>query len=174
MNEVAGDELQKTALMSAATVGRLVAAGGCRIVVIASRFNELVTQRLVDGALDLLWRSGLEKENLSLVWVPGAFELPLVAAKVASMGECDGIVCLGAVVRGGTDHYVHVASQCAAGLARVQLDSQIPVGFGVLTTDSMEQALDRSGGKGGNKGAEAARNVLETINVLAEIGKGGL
>lgn len=141
------------------------------IAVVASRFNELVVERLVAGALDELNRSGVGADRITLAWAPGAFELPLVARHFAASGAVAGIVCLGAVIRGGTDHYTHVAGQCAAGLARVQLDFGIPVAFGVLTTDTVDQALDRSGGKGGNKGAEAARGTLETIDLLDKIGK---
>ncbi len=145
---------------------------GLKIAVVASRFNDLVVERLVSGALDALVRSGVSRDDLTLVWVPGAFELPLVATKLAESGAVDGVLCLGAVVRGGTDHYVHVAGQAAAGLARAQLDSGVPMAFGVLTTDSVEQALDRAGGKAGNKGAEAARGLLETVDVLNQIGTG--
>lgn len=144
---------------------------GMRIAVVAARFNELVTGRLVEGALAALSQGGVRRGRVPLVWVPGAFELPLAAARLASGGEVDGVVCLGAVVRGNTDHYVHVAGQCAAGLARVQLDTGVPVAFGVLTTDTLEQALDRAGGKSGNKGAEAALGLIETIDVLRQLAK---
>ena len=146
---------------------------GMRIAVVAARFNELVTGRLVEGAMVALSQGGVRREQVPLVWVPGAFELPLAAARLASGGEVDGVVCLGAVVRGSTDHYVHVAGQCAAGLARVQLDTGVPVAFGVLTTDTLEQALDRAGGKSGNKGAEAALGLIETIDVLRRLAKEG-
>lgn len=147
---------------------------GMRIALVAARFNELVTGRLVEGALAALHQVGVSPGDVPLVWVPGSFELPLAAERLASGGEVDGVVCLGAVIRGGTDHYTHVAGQCASGLARVQLDTGIPVAFGVLTTDTVDQALDRAGGKGGNKGAEAVLGLVETVDVLRQLGKGGL
>lgn len=144
---------------------------GVRVAVVASSFNELVVERLVSGALDALAREGVKPEDVTLAWVPGAFELPLVAQKLAERGTVEGLVCLGAVIRGGTDHYLHVAGQAAAGLSRLQLACGVPVAFGVLTTDTVDQALERAGGKAGNKGAEAARGLLETIDVIRQIGK---
>jgi 6,7-dimethyl-8-ribityllumazine synthase len=145
---------------------------GMRVAVAASRFNELVTDRLVAGARDGLLRHGVDEASLTLVWAPGAFELPLVARRLAESGEYDAVVCVGAVVRGATDHYEHVAGQCAAGLGRVALDTGVPVVFGVLTTDTSEAALERAGGKLGNKGFEAAVTAIEMADLLRQIPKG--
>jgi len=121
-----------------------------RIAIAASRFNDLVTERLVAGAHDSLLRHGVEEASITLVWAPGAFELPLVAQRLVDSGDHDAVVCVGAVVRGSTDHYEHVCTQCAAGIARVSLSTKVPVVFGVLTTDTTEAALERAGGKLGN------------------------
>lgn len=142
---------------------------GLRIAIVAARFNERVVRALVDGAADVLRRIGVADDDLTAVWVPGAFELPLVAQQVARSGSVDGVVCLGAVVRGETAHFEHVAGQAAAGIARVALDTGVPVGFGVLTTEDSAQAEARAGGKLGNKGAEAALAVVETVRVTQEL-----
>jgi len=142
---------------------------GLRIAIVAARFNERVVRALVDGAADVLRRIGVADDDLTVVWVPGAFELPLVAQQVARGGSVDGVVCLGAVVRGETAHFEHVAGQAAAGIARVALDTGVPVGFGVLTTEDAAQAEARAGGKAGNKGAEAALAVVETVRVTQAI-----
>jgi 6,7-dimethyl-8-ribityllumazine synthase len=146
---------------------------GMRVAVAASRFNELVTDRLVAGARDGLLRHGVDDGSLTLVWAPGAFELPLVARRLAESGEYDAVVCVGAVIRGATDHYEHVAGQCAAGLGRVALDTGVPVVFGVLTTDTTEAALERAGGKLGNKGFEAAVTAIEMADLLRQLPKAG-
>ena len=146
---------------------------GMRVAVAASRFNELVTDRLVAGARDALLRHGVDEGSITLVWAPGAFELPLVAQRLAASGDVDAVVCVGAVIRGSTDHYEHVASQCAAGLTRVTLDTGVPVVFGVLTTETTEQALERAGGKLGNKGFEAATTAIEMADLLRQLPKGG-
>jgi 6,7-dimethyl-8-ribityllumazine synthase len=146
---------------------------GMRVAVAASRFNELVTDRLVAGARDALSRHGVDEASVTLVWAPGAFELPLVAQRLAESGDHDAVVCVGAVIRGSTDHYEHVASQCAAGLTRVALDTGVPVVFGVLTTETTEQALERAGGKLGNKGFEAAATAIEMADLLRQLPKGG-
>jgi 6,7-dimethyl-8-ribityllumazine synthase len=145
---------------------------GRRFALVASRFNDLVTERLVAGARDELRRHGVADGDLDLAWVPGSFELPLAVARLAATGRYAGIVALGTVVRGSTAHFDYVAGQAAAGLAAVARETGVPVGFGVLTCETMDQALDRAGGKAGNKGAEAARTVLETASVLAKIDKG--
>ena len=145
---------------------------GMRIAVVASRFNRLVTDRLLEGARDGLVRHGVDPSSIVEAWAPGAFELPLLAQRLASSGGFDAVVCLGAVIRGGTDHHIHVGGQCAAGLARVQLDTGVPVVFGVLTTDTLEQALERAGGKGGNKGFDAAVAAIEAADVLRQLPKG--
>ncbi len=144
---------------------------GMRVAIAASRFNELVTDRLVAGAHDGLLRHGVDEGSLTLVWAPGAFELPLVAQRLAASGEHDAVICLGAVIRGATGHYEHVAGQCAAGVQRAQLDTGVPVVFGVLTTDTSEQALERAGGKGGNKGFEAATAAIEMADLLRQLPK---
>ena len=146
---------------------------GMRVAVAAGRFNELVTDRLVAGARDSLLRHGVDEGSITLVWAPGAFELPIVAQRLAESGDVDAVVCVGAVIRGSTDHYEHVASQCAAGLTRVALDTGVPVVFGVLTTETTEQALERAGGKLGNKGFEAATTAIEMADLLRQLPKGG-
>ena len=146
---------------------------GMRVAIAASRFNELVTDRLVAGARDGLLRHGVDEASLTLVWAPGAFELPLVAQRLAESGEYDAVLCVGAVIRGATDHYEHVAGQCAAGRGRVALDTGVPVVFGVLTTDTSEAALERAGGKLGNKGFEAAVTAVEMADLLRQLPKGG-
>jgi 6,7-dimethyl-8-ribityllumazine synthase len=150
--------------------GRL-AGDGMRIALACSRFNEFVTERLVAGARDSLTRHGVDPASITQAWVPGAFELPLVAGHLAASGEFDAVIALGAVIRGATGHYEHVAGQCAAGLQRVQLDSGIPVIFGVLTTDTAEQALERSGLKAGNKGFEAAMAAIEMVDLVRQLPK---
>jgi 6,7-dimethyl-8-ribityllumazine synthase len=145
---------------------------GRRVAIAASRFNRLVTEQLVAGALEALRRHGVAEADVDLAWAPGAFELPLVAARLAATGRYAGVVALGAVVRGETPHFDHVATQAASGLAAVARTTSVPVAFGVLTTDTMEQALDRAGGKAGNKGAEAALAVLEMAGLLETIDKG--
>lgn len=148
--------------------GSLVATG-FRFALVASRFNELVVSRLADGALDALRRHGASDEDLTVVWVPGSFELPVVATRLARAGRYDAVICLGAVIRGATDHYVHVAGQTAAGIARASADTGVPVIFGVLTTDTIEQAIERAGTKAGNKGADAALTAIETADLLRRI-----
>ena len=143
------------------------------MAVVASRFNDLVTERLVAGARDGLLRHGVDPASITVAWVPGAFELPIVAQRLAASGDIDAVVCVGAVVRGATNHHVHIGGQCAAGLQRVQLDTGVPVVFGVLTTDTIEQALERAGGKGGNKGFEAAATAVEMVDLLRQLPKAG-
>ncbi|MGI9022832.1 MAG: 6,7-dimethyl-8-ribityllumazine synthase [Acidimicrobiales bacterium] len=144
---------------------------GMRVAVVASRFNDLITERLAEGAHDALVRHGVDESSITLVWTPGAFELPLVARRLAESGDHDAVVCVGAVIRGATDHYTHVATQCAAGIQRVTLDTGVPVVFGVLTTDTTEAALDRAGGKLGNKGFEAATTAVEMVDLLRQLPK---
>jgi 6,7-dimethyl-8-ribityllumazine synthase len=137
-----------------------------RIAVVASRFNRFIVDQLVAGAEDALERRGVAADARTLVWVPGAFELPLVAARLAASGRYDAVIALGAVVRGGTPHFDYVAGTCADGLARVALDHDLPVVFGVLTTDDVEQALERAGTGEGNKGFDAAMTALDMIETL--------
>jgi 6,7-dimethyl-8-ribityllumazine synthase len=142
---------------------------GMRIGIVAARFNEAVVKALVAGAVDLARRAGIDDDAIELVWVPGAFEIPVVAASLAASGRVDAVLCLGAVIRGDTPHFDYVAGQAASGVAKVGLDTGVPVIFGVLTTDTAEQAEARAGGKAGNKGADAALAAIETVNVLRSV-----
>lgn len=140
-----------------------------RVGIVAARFNGLVVERLVEGALDTLRRHGVDERDITLARVPGAWELPLAAQRMARSRRFDAIVALGAVIRGATPHFDYVAGECARGLARVALECDLPVAFGVLTTDTVEQAIERAGTKAGNKGAEAAMSALEMANLLREL-----
>lgn len=140
-----------------------------RFAIVAARFNERVVEGLVRGAVDALRRHGASDKQIELVRVPGAFDMPLVARRLAQSRRYDAIVAVGAVIRGATAHFDYVAGECAAGLSRVAAETGIPVGFGVLTTDTAEQALDRAGGKAGNKGADAALAALELANLLRRV-----
>lgn len=151
--------------------GRLDATG-LRIAVLASRFNETITKSLLDGALSALRRHGLDDASITVAWVPGAFELPLAAKRLAASGEFDAVVCLGAVIRGATAHFDYVAGQCAAGVARATLDTGVPIIFGVLTTETIEQAIERSGTKAGNKGFDSAVAAIEMADLLRQLPKG--
>lgn len=148
--------------------GQLVARDA-RVVIVASRFNELIVRPLVTGAIDALRRHGAGDGDIQLVHVPGAFELPLAVRRLARSRRCDGIVALGAVVRGDTPHFDHVCRACNDGLHQVMLEFEIPIGLGVLTCDTVDQALARAGGKAGNKGADAALAVLEMISLLRQL-----
>jgi 6,7-dimethyl-8-ribityllumazine synthase len=143
-----------------------------RFAVVASRFNEMIVESLIRGAVDALLRHGAGEERIDLVRVPGAFDLPFVAGRLAASGRYDAIVALGAVIRGATPHFDLVAGQCAAGLARVAEQSGVPVAFGVLTTDTIEQAIERAGTKAGNKGADAALCAIELANLLRSLDSG--
>lgn len=144
-------------------------ASGLKVAIAAARFNDFIVDRLISGCVDYLQRHGLEAENIELVRVPGAFELPLACQKLAQSGKYDGIVALGAVIRGATPHFEYVCAEAAKGLAHVMLTSGKPVGFGLLTCDNIEQAIERAGSKGGNKGCEAAQAMLETVRVLEQL-----
>jgi 6,7-dimethyl-8-ribityllumazine synthase len=144
-------------------------AKGLRFALVASRFNDFIVDRLVGGAVDAILRHGGERENLRIVRVPGAFDMPVVAKQLAVKDDLDGIICLGAVIRGATPHFEYVAAEVSKGLAQVSLESGKAVGFGILTTDSLEQAIERAGSKAGNKGAEAALAALETAQVLRQL-----
>jgi 6,7-dimethyl-8-ribityllumazine synthase len=148
--------------------GRLDATD-LRVGIVVSRFNELITRPLLDGALDALRRHGVDEDRVSVAWVPGAFEIASVAKRLACSGAFDAVVCLGAVIRGATPHFDHVANQVAAGVARAGYDSGLPVIFGVLTTDTIEQAIERAGTKAGNKGADAAVAAIEMANLLRQL-----
>jgi 6,7-dimethyl-8-ribityllumazine synthase len=141
----------------------------CQIAIVASEFNHFIVQQLVDGALDALNRNGISEQNISLYWVPGAFELPLVADVLAGAGRHDAVIALGAVIRGGTPHFDYVAGECSRGLARVALEYDLPVIFGVLTTDDVDQALERAGSGAGNKGFDTAVAALQMISLLDRI-----
>ena len=143
-------------------------AKGLKIALVAARFNDFVVDRLVGGAVDYLTRHGLDTE-IPLVRVPGAFELPLACQKLAKSGQFDGIVALGAVIRGSTPHFEYVCAEATKGIAHVSLDTGIPIGFGLLTTENLEQAVERAGSKAGNKGADSAAAMLETIQLLKQI-----
>jgi 6,7-dimethyl-8-ribityllumazine synthase len=148
--------------------GRLDASA-LRIAIVVSRFNETITRQLLEGARDCLRRHGADDRALVVAWVPGAFEIPLAAQRLARSGQYDAVICLGAVIRGATAHFEHVAGQAAAGVARVALETGIPVIFGILTTDTIEQALERSGIKAGNKGFDAALAAIEMASLLGQI-----
>lgn len=149
--------------------GHLTPAAGARVAIVLSRFNEAVGLRLLEGAEDALIRHGVKVENIVIVRVPGAFEIPLAAQELAKTGKYTAVVCLGAVIRGETGHYDYVAGQMAAGIAQIALATGVPIGFGVLTTDTSEQAIERAGGKAGNKGADAALAALEMADLLQKI-----
>ena len=146
-------------------------AGGMRFAVVVSRFNSFVTDRLLDGAIEALTKCGAEADSVDVVHIPGAFEFPLAVRAVAAQGRYDAIICLGAVIRGDTPHFDFVAGQAASGLMAVQLETGIPVAFGVLTTNTMEQAMDRAGGKDGNKGYDAAITAIEMASLLRRLRK---
>ncbi len=144
-------------------------AKGFRFGLIVSRFNSFICERLLEGAVDTLVRHGADQQQLTVVRVPGAFEIPLMAKKMAESGKYDAVICLGAVIRGGTPHFDYVCAEVSKGVASVSLDSGLPVAFGVLTTDSVEQAIERAGTKAGNKGAEAAMSAIEMVNLMGAI-----
>lgn len=142
-----------------------------KIGVVASRFNEIITSKLIDGVADGLSRHGVNLDTVDLAWVPGAFEVPVTAKKMAESGRYDAVICLGAVIRGETDHYEHVATEVTKGIAQVSLSAGIPVLYGILTTDTVEQALNRAGLKSGNKGFECALDALELASLFKKIKK---
>jgi 6,7-dimethyl-8-ribityllumazine synthase len=146
-----------------------LAGNGRRFGIVVARFNELITRRLLEGAVDTLTRHGVRPEDIEVVWVPGSFELPVAAQALAETGRFSAVICLGAVIRGATPHFEYVASQAAAGIGRVALDSRLPVVFGVITAETQEQALERAGGKVGNRGAEAALAALEMADLLSQV-----
>ena len=148
--------------------GDFTAAGG-RYAIVAGRFNSFVVDHLIAGAIDCLVRHGVKKQDIDIVHVPGAYELPLVAQRVAVRKKHDAIIALGAVIRGGTPHFEYVAGECTKGLASVSLEQNVPVAFGVLTVDTIEQAIERSGTKAGNKGVEAAMSAIEMVSLLAQV-----
>ena len=148
--------------------GKLVAGKG-RFAIVASRFNEFIVSKLISGAEDTFVRHGVDTDDITLVWVPGAFELPLAAMKLAQSGKYSAIVCLGAVIRGSTSHYELVCNEAAKGIAQVGLKTGVPVTFGVVTTENIEQAIERAGTQAGNKGADAALTALELANLMPQL-----
>ena len=146
---------------------------GLRVALACARFNDFITERLLSGARDGLVRHGVDEASITEAWVPGAFELPLVSMQLAASGEYDAVVCLGAVIRGATGHYDQVANNVASGIAKVSLDTGVPVVFGVLTVDTIEQAIERAGTKAGNKGYEAAETAIEMADLLRQLPKRG-
>ena len=143
-----------------------VVAQGIRVGIVAARFNEFITSKLVGGALDGLKRHDVKEEDIDVAWVPGAFEIPLIASKMAKSKKYDAVICVGALIRGSTSHYDYVCSEVSKGIANVSLNSDIPVMFGVLTTDNIEQAIERAGSKAGNKGYECATGAIEMVNLI--------
>ncbi|MCI1309449.1 MAG: 6,7-dimethyl-8-ribityllumazine synthase [Lachnospiraceae bacterium] len=142
-----------------------------RIGIVVARFNEFVTSKLLSGAMDGLIRHGVSDDDVTVAWVPGAFEIPLIASKMAKSGNYDAVICLGAVIRGATGHYEYVCNEVSKGIATVSLESGIPVLFGVLTTENIEQAIERAGTKAGNKGYDCAVSAIEMINLIRQIGQ---
>ena len=149
--------------------GKLVAQS-IKVGIVAARFNEFITNKLLGGAIDGLVRHDVKEEDISVAWVPGAFEIPLVAAKMAKSGKYDAVICLGAVIRGSTSHYDYVCNEVSKGIAAVALETGVPVLFGVLTTENIEQAIERAGSKAGNKGYDCALGAVEMVNLLRELG----
>lgn len=148
--------------------GKLLGKGK-KVAIVASRFNDFITARLMEGALDALNRHGVADKDITIYRVPGAFEIPSAAKRLAALADTDGIICLGAVIRGSTPHFDYVASEVSKGVALVGLEAKIPVIFGVLTTDTIEQAVERAGSKGGNKGFDAAMALLEMMDLFSQI-----
>lgn len=148
-----------------------VVAENVKIGIVVARFNDFITSKLLGGAIDGLQRHNVPESNIDVAWVPGAFEIPLIASKMAKSGKYDAVICLGAVIRGSTSHYDYVCSEVSKGIASVALSADIPVMFGVLTTDNIEQAIERAGSKAGNKGFECATGAIEMINLIREIEK---
>ncbi|GMQ64070.1 6,7-dimethyl-8-ribityllumazine synthase [Vallitalea maricola] len=148
--------------------GKLIGEG-LKFGIVVGRFNEFISSKLLEGAIDALKRHGVSLEDISIAWAPGAFEIPLISKKMAKTNKYDGVICLGAVIRGATAHFDYVASEVSKGIANVSLDTEIPVIFGVLTTDTIEQAIERAGTKAGNKGFEAGMAAIEMANLLRNI-----
>jgi 6,7-dimethyl-8-ribityllumazine synthase len=149
--------------------GKVVAKEGMKVGIVASRFNEFITSKLLGGAVDGLVRHGVEDENITTAWVPGAFEIPLIAGKMAKSGKYDAVIAVGAVIRGSTTHYDYVCNEVSKGIAQVSLQSDVPVMFGVLTTENIEQAIERAGTKAGNKGYDCALSAIEMVNLAEQI-----
>ena len=149
--------------------GKLVAPEGMKVAIVASRFNEIIVNKLLGGAVDGLVRHGVDEKNITAVWVPGAFEIPLIADKMASSGKYDAVIAVGAVIRGSTTHYDYVCSEVSKGIAQASLKNGVPVMFGVITTENIEQAIERYGSKAGNKGYDCALGAIEMANLIRQI-----
>lgn len=150
------------------TEGKLLGTGK-RFAIIGSRFNEFITSKLIGGAMDALLRHDVKEDDINTIWVPGAFEIPVVAKKAALSGKYDAIICVGAVIRGSTTHYDYVCNEVSKGIAHISLETGVPVMFGVLTTENIEQAIERAGTKAGNKGFDCAMGAIEMVNLLEQI-----
>jgi len=149
--------------------GKLVPPAEARFAIVVSRFNEFITSKLLGGAIDVLRRHHVQEDHIDVAWSPGSFEIPLLAERLAATGRYAAVVCVGAVIRGGTDHHQYIASEVAKGVAQASMSTHVPCIFGVLTCDTVEQAVDRAGAKAGNKGAEAAMAAIEMANLLAQL-----
>ena len=149
--------------------GKVVAPEGMKVAIVASRFNEIIVNKLLGGAVDGLVRHGVDENNITAAWVPGAFEIPIVAKKMAASGKYDAVLCLGAVIKGSTSHYDYVCAEVSKGTAMVGLETGVPTLFGILTTDNIEQAIERAGTKAGNKGYDVACSAIEMVNLMKNI-----
>ena len=149
--------------------GKLVAKDGMKVGIIASRFNEFIVSKLLSGAVDGLVRHGVEEENITAAWVPGAFEIPAVAQKMAASRKYDAVICVGTVIRGATSHYDYVCNEVSKGIAQVGLQTGVPVLFGIVTTENIEQAIERAGTKAGNKGYECTLSAIEMVNLMGQM-----
>lgn len=149
--------------------GKLVADESMKVAIVASRFNEIIVNKLLGGALDGLVRHGVKEDNITAIWVPGAFEIPVVAKRLALSKKYDAVICVGAVIRGSTSHYEMVCNEVSKGIAQTSLETGVPVLFGVITTDNLEQAVERAGSKAGNKGYDCAVSAIEMVNLMKQI-----
>ena len=149
--------------------GKVVAPEGMKVGIVASRFNEFIKNKLLSGAVDGLVRHGVDESNITAAWIPGAFEIPVVAQKMARSGKYDAVICVGAVIRGSTTHYDYVCNEVSKGIAHVSLETGIPVMFGVVTTENIEQAIERAGTKAGNKGYDCALSAIEMVNLMGRM-----
>lgn len=149
--------------------GKVVAPQGMKVGIVASRFNEIIVNKLLGGAVDGLVRHGVEEENITAAWVPGAFEIPVAASRMAQSGKYDAVICVGAVIRGDTSHYDYVCNEVSKGIAQVGLATGVPVLFGVVTTENIEQAIARAGSKAGNKGYDCALSAIEMVNLMGQL-----
>ena len=149
--------------------GKLVAPEGMKVAIVASRFNEIIVKKLLDGAVDGLVRHGVKDDNITAVWVPGAFEIPVIADKLAASGKYDAVIAVGAVIRGATSHYDYVCNEVSKGVAQVGLKNGIPVLFGIITTENIEQAIERAGSRAGNKGYDCALSAVEMVNLMKKL-----